>query len=210
MIYYRAFNLIQDKQIGKGGTGTAEDPYTYYERTQIVYVEIDVDSEADLPTMPFRQINTGYEQGTITYAAGSKAHAIAESTDWQINSSGQWIQQTPAGLANVYTKSQTDALIAGVRSEVYVHDSIQVNLNDITWTRSGGGMYYSQTIQLPDIALLYSVCLSGFASLKETDVIQPACRRSAGWSGFTLYANTNTFNSGAWVTVSGIGTRASQ
>ena len=90
----------------------------------------------------------------------------------------------------------------------YVHDSIQVNLNDITWTQSGGGLYYSQTIQLPDINLLYSVCLSGFASLRATDVIQAACRRSGGWSGFVLYANTNSFNSGAWVTVSGIGTRA--
>ena len=118
MIYYRAFNLIQDKQIGKGGTGTAEDPYTYYERTQIVYVEIDVDSEADLPTMPFREITTGYQRGTITYAAGSKAHAIAESTDWQINSSGQWIQQSPAGMANVYTKQQIDALIAEIRYEI--------------------------------------------------------------------------------------------
>lgn len=90
----------------------------------------------------------------------------------------------------------------------YVHDSIQVNLNDITWTQSGGGLYYSQTIQLPDINLLYSVCLSGFASLRATDVIQAACRRSGGWSGFVLYANTNSFNSGAWVTVSGIGTKA--
>lgn len=130
MIYYRAFNLIQDKQIGKGGTGTAEDPYTYYERTQIVYVEIDVDSEADLPTMPFRNITTGYEQGTITYATGSKAHAIAESTDWQINSSGQWIQQTPAGLANVYTKSQTDALIAGVQAAADAAQQLAEDIRD--------------------------------------------------------------------------------
>lgn len=117
MIYYRTFNLIRDTQIGRGGAGTAEDPYTHYERTQIVYVEIDVDSESDLPAMPFRNISTGYEQGTITYAVGSKAHAIAESTDWQINSSGQWIQQSPAGLANVYTKTQTDALIAAVQAD---------------------------------------------------------------------------------------------
>ena len=89
----------------------------------------------------------------------------------------------------------------------YVHDSVQVNLNDISWTQSGGGLYYSQTLTLPDISLLYSVCLSGFASLRATDIIQPACRRSGGWSGFVLYANTNSFNAGAWVTVSGIGTK---
>lgn len=98
--------------------------------------------------------------------------------------------------------------LAGLYASQYTHDSIQVNLNDITWTQSGGGLYYSQTIQLPDIALLYSVCLSGFASLRATDFIQAACRRSGGWSGFVLYANTNSFNSGAWVTVSGIGTKA--
>lgn len=160
------------------------------------------DTVSELPATNYL---TGY-----TLEMGSTCHVIENSADYEMQSSGTWVQRVPFPQQNMYTKSQTDAMLAAIEGTIYVHDSVQVNLNDITWTQSGGGMYYSQTIQLPDIALLYSVCLSGFASLRATDIIQPACRRSGGWSGFTLYANTNSFNSGAWVTVSGIGTRASQ
>ena len=164
-------------------------------------IHIVCDTLADLPS------GVNFVSG---YAAqiGSTAHIVSDSTDYEMQSSGAWVQQTPAGLANVYTKTQTDAMLAELSAALYVHDSIQVNLNDLSWTQSAGGMYYSQTIQLSHIALLYSVCLSGFSSLRPTDYIQAACRRSGAWSGFTLYSNTNTFNTGAWVTVSGIGTKA--
>lgn len=91
----------------------------------------------------------------------------------------------------------------------YIHDSVQVNLNDITWTQSGGGLYYSQAITIPNspITKIYHATLSGFANIRATDNIIPAVRRSAGWAGFGLYANTNSFASGAWVTVSVSGTR---
>lgn len=138
---------------------------------------------------------------------GSKCHVVATGKNYEMKSDGTWVEIIPDSVNYTYTKAEIDTMLDTIESTIYVHDSIQVNLNDIIWTQSGGGLYYSQTITLPDINLLYSVCLSGFASLRATDIIQPACRRSAGWSGFVLYANTNSFNSGAWVTVSGIGTR---
>lgn len=98
--------------------------------------------------------------------------------------------------------------VKALQASTFVHDSVQVNLADVTWTRSGGGMYYSSTVQMENISKLYCVCLSGFANLRETDMITPACRRSGSWSGFALYANTNSFESGAWVTVSGIGEKS--
>lgn len=188
MIYYRTFNLIRDTQIGRGGAGTAEDPYTHYERTQIVYVEIDVDSEADLPAMPFRNITTGYEQGTITYATGSKAHAIAESTDWQINSSGQWIQQTPAGLANVYTKAQTDALIAAVQADATAAQQLAAQIRDqlvVPLINTGGKNkcpVNSGSNTLPTRWLQISITLAPgsykiyFGSITSTDTDAATCQ----------------------------------
>lgn len=170
---------------------------------QVVRVTIECDTIADLPAMNY----TTTTSGTLSFAQGSKAHIIDTNTWYMLKSDGTWVIQPPESVQYTYTKAEIDTMLSALESTIYVHDSIQVNLNDVSWTQSGGGLYYSQTITLPDINLLYSVCLSGFASLRATDVIQPACRRTAGWSGFVLYANTNSFNSGAWVTVSGIGTR---
>ena len=173
---------------------------------QVVRVTVECDSIADLPAMNY----TTTTSGTLSFAQGSRAHIIEDNTWYMLKGDGTWVLQVPESQAYTYTKAEIDTMLGAIEDTIYVHDSIQVNLNDITWTQSGGGLYYSQTIQLPDINLLYSVCLSGFASLRATDVIQAACRRSGGWSGFVLYANTNSFNSGAWVTVSGIGTRSVQ
>ena len=170
------------------------------DRDGYVIATFIADTVAELPATNYL---TGY-----TLEIGCTCHVIEDSGDYEMKSDGTWIKRIPAVLANTYTRAEIDTMTENLSNAMYTHDSIQVNLNDISWTQSGGGLYYSQTIQLPDIALLYAVSLSGFASLRATDVIQPACRRSGGWSGFVLYANTNTFNAGAWVTVSGIGTKA--
>lgn len=113
---------------------------------------------------------------------------ICKESDWQ--TSQTYVPYCPT-LPELY-------------GQVYVHDSTQVNLNDVTWTRSGGGLYYSSTITIPNspVRLLYHATLSGFSNLRATDIITPACRRSGGWTGFVLYANTNSFLTSAWVTVS--------
>lgn len=147
----------------------------------------------------------------MIYVMGSKALTIDTGNNYIKNSHGTWVLQPNNMWQNVYTKQEIDAMITDVDADIsdlfanqYIHDSVQVNLNDITWARSGGGLYYSQAIQIPNspITKIYHATLSGFANIRETDNIIPAVRRSAGWSGFGLYANTGTFASGAWVTVS--------
>lgn len=86
-----------------------------------------------------------------------------------------------------------------------IQTSLQVNLSSLTWTRSASGLYYSSTVPVAGITRVYSVSKSGFANLRETDVIEPICRRSGSWSGIALLANTNSFVSGAWITVSCLG-----
>ena len=86
-----------------------------------------------------------------------------------------------------------------------IHDYIQVSLSSLTWTASASGLYYSSVIPVYKMSEVWMACLAGFASLRTTDNITVACRSSGGWSGITLWANTNSFVSGAWVTVSLLG-----
>lgn len=176
----------------------------YFDGTNNVSVmSIFVDSAADLSGL------VQYED--IHFLLGSDALDVSTGNKYRMKSDGTWVLQPDNMWQNVYTKQEIDAMITDVDSDIsdlfagqYLHDSVQVNLNDITWARSGGGLYYSQAIQIPNspITKIYHATLSGFANIRETDNIIPAVRRSAGWSGFGLYANTGTFASGAWVTVS--------
>jgi len=147
----------------------------------------------------------------IKILSGSSAKDISTGDKYIINSAGVWVLQPSTLFQNVYTKTEIDALLTDIDADItdlfagqYIHDSTQVNLADVTWTRSGGGLYYSSAIQIPDspITKIYHATLSGFANIRATDMIVPAVRRSAGWSGFGLYANTGSFLTGAWVTVS--------
>lgn len=154
------------------------------------------DSAAELSSL------THYD--SIKIRIGSECTDIATG-DKYLKSSSAWVLQPSANqFENVYTKAEMDAIINQITAAQYLHDSTQVNLADVTWTRSGGGLYYSSTVQIPDsqISKIYHVTLSGFSNLRATDIVTPAVRRSGGWSGFLLYANTNSFLTGAWVTVS--------
>ena len=141
----------------------------------------------------------------IKILQGSTCTACDTGDKYRIDSTGTWhlmpSQQSQIILPDVYSEDEVDTLLsdldASLTAQMYVHDSTQVNLNDITWTRSGGGLYYSSTI-----TILYHATLSGFSNLRATDIITPACRRSGGWTGFLFYANTGSFLPGAWVTVS--------
>lgn len=171
--------------------------------TQTRVYTILCDTVSDLPS--------GTYDG-VSITQGWTAKIIADGSTYLSNSSGEWIlqpsQQSQIILPDVYDKTETDNLLSdldtSLTAKMYVHDSTQVNLNDITWTRSGGGMYYSSTVTIPNspIRLLYHATLSGFSNLRDTDNVIPAVRRSGGWTGFLFYANTNSFLSGAWVTVS--------
>lgn len=154
------------------------------------------DTAADLPASV-----DGYSVGQ-----GWTAKVIEDGSSYIANAAGSWIQQPSSNqFSNVYTKAEIDALLAAQDAKIYVHDSVQVNLNEITWYRSGAGLYYSEVINTLQLSKVYAVNLSGFANIRDTDIITPAVNRTGGWVGFRFYANTGTFASGAWLTVSGIG-----
>ena len=91
------------------------------------------------------------------------------------------------------------------KGNTLIHDHIQVSLSSLTWTASASGLYYSNVVSVYGMSEIWMACLAGFASLRTTDNIMVGCRSSGSWSGFTLWANTNSFVSGAWVTVSVLG-----
>ena len=91
------------------------------------------------------------------------------------------------------------------KGNTLIHDYIQISLSSLTWTASASGLYYSNAISVSGISEIWMACLSGFASLRTTDNITVACRSSYNWNGLALWANTNSFVSGAWVTVSVLG-----
>lgn len=171
--------------------------------TQLRVYTILCDTVSDLPS--------GTYDG-VSISQGWTAKIIENGASYLSDSSGAWVLQPSTQsqiiLPDVYSEAETDALLTSLetrlKAQMYMHTSTQVNLNDVTWTRSGGGMYYSSTITIPDstVRLLYHATLSGFSNLRATDVITPAVRRSGGWTGFVLYANTNSFLTSAWVTVS--------
>lgn len=163
----------------------------------VAICEIFADTAADLAGLDHLE--------DVYFLQGSEATDIDTGDKYLMQSNGTWKKQpTGSAFENVYTKTEMDAIINQIEAGQYLHDSTQVNFDSVTWSRSGGGLYYSSTIQIPDspITKIYHATLSGFANLRATDMIIPAVRRSGAWSGFVLYANTNLFLPGAWVTVS--------
>lgn len=76
----------------------------------IVVVKLLCDSSSDLPT----QLGlTGYE-----LAQGCIAHVINENKDYMIDSSGNWHVYGGDSWTNVYTKSETDALLDDKQDEL--------------------------------------------------------------------------------------------
>lgn len=70
-------------------------------------VSVLADSEADLPTVA--QVEA--ETGVYTPMIGSKGYAIAEAAEYMMDSTGTWVKQEDSPFKDVYTKTETDALI---------------------------------------------------------------------------------------------------
>lgn len=71
----------------------------------IVILQLLCDTAADLPT---QYSMTGYE-----LAQGCKAHVIDTNSDYMLDSSGTWHISGGEIWQNVYTKTETDTLLAG-------------------------------------------------------------------------------------------------
>lgn len=72
-------------------------------------VSISCDAVSDLPTAA--DIVTDYD---VTPLIGSTAQVVNDSAVYIMNSGGTWIKSEPPEFKNVYTKAETDAIIAGL------------------------------------------------------------------------------------------------
>lgn len=72
-------------------------------------VSISCDAVSDLPTAA--DIVSDYD---VTPLIGSTAQVVNDSAVYIMNSGGTWIKSEPPEFKNVYTKAETDAIIAGL------------------------------------------------------------------------------------------------
>lgn len=76
----------------------------------LIVAQIECDTIVDLPAV---NAFTGR-----TLVKGSTAHVIDGNTVHELNSAGQWIKQEQSPFADVYTKSEIDALLATMQHEI--------------------------------------------------------------------------------------------
>lgn len=80
---------------------------------------IIADTAADLP------VNTT----ALTWLLGSYAKTVDTGDEYYINSSGSWIlQPSSSAFSNVYTKAETDALLAPIDTAVTAHNAALIDL----------------------------------------------------------------------------------
>lgn len=77
---------------------------------------------------------------------------------------------------------------------MYATETIQVNLSDLTWTASSGGLgiYFSDVISLTTVSTVLSTTLIDFGSIKTTNNIFFMQTTSSG-KGFRLLCDDTTF-----------------
>jgi len=80
------------------------------QREQVVRITCVCDTVADLPPIDLVTV----PEGTMRLAPGSRAHIIATSADYMLDSAGNWIQQLPPSAAATYTKQEIDAMIQDI------------------------------------------------------------------------------------------------
>lgn len=165
----------------------------------LIVAQIEADELADLP---------GISDFTgRTLCKGSTAHVIDGNTMHELNSAGVWIQQEQSPFADVYTKSEVDALdnailadISLLRSDIIADISKLINdgakniVNITAQTGTHNGVTFTVNAD-------GSVTLSGTAS-------QYYPFRICGVSGSNTYADAIPIPRGDYV-LSGIGSGAS-
>lgn len=89
----------------------------------LIVAQIECDTLADLPAV---NAFTGR-----TLVKGSTAHVIDGNTQHELNSSGSWIQQEQSPFADVYTKSEIDAILANMQYEIDRFYAVKYAVEDI-------------------------------------------------------------------------------
>lgn len=89
----------------------------------LIVAQIECDTLADLPAV---NAFTGR-----TLVKGSEAHVIDGNMKYELNSSGTWVKQEQSPFADVYTKSQIDALLAAMQYEIDSFYVVRYAVEDI-------------------------------------------------------------------------------
>ena len=136
-------------------------------------IHIICDTLADLPS------GLDFVSGYVAQI-GSTAHIVSDSTDYEMQSSGAWVQQTPAGLANVYTREQTDAMLAEVHSEIDENTDLIIPLIDTgaknkLATNSGSNTLPTRWLQIP-VNLPPGTYTLYIGDLQSTDTDASTCQ----------------------------------
>lgn len=144
-------------------------PYTDQESTTHIRAQLICDDQSDLPAPTAIPL--------YTLEIGSKAHVIADSTDWQMQSDGSWIQQLPPEAAATYTKAEIDQMI----------DTINNDLNDLSLDIRDVGIDVSDlTIRVSDDEnVINDLIDTGAKNLLEMTQTQTSITRTSGSSSVT-------------------------
>lgn len=86
-----------------------QEDYTLTNRT--VWVKLECDTEADLPSTITYSIDTGATRGSVTLAIGSEAHCIGSNKIYMMQSDGTWVEQDEAARSDVYTRAEVNDLL---------------------------------------------------------------------------------------------------
>lgn len=117
-----SYRILKNEQTLVGST---------IQREQVVRIFCVCDTVADLPPIDLVTV----PEGTMRLAAGSRAHIIATSADYMLDSAGNWIQQLPPSAAATYSKQEIDAMIQDIDDnladlQLDIHDLRQDNATD--------------------------------------------------------------------------------
>lgn len=137
-------------------------PYTDQESTTHIRAHLICDDQSDLPAPSAIPL--------YTLEIGSTAHVISDSTDWQMQSGGSWIQQLPPTAAATYTKQEIDAMILDIDDNLA---DMQQDLADI------------RTDIATDRSVLADLIDSGAKNLLEMTQTQTSITRTSGSSSMT-------------------------
>lgn len=95
-------------------------PYADTESTTHIRAQLICDAQSDLPAPTAIPL--------YTLEMGSTAHIIADSTDWQMQSDGSWIQQLPPEAAATYTKAEIDQMIDTINNDL---QDLSLDIRDV-------------------------------------------------------------------------------
>lgn len=116
---------------------------------------------------------------------------------------------TPPGSQTTYNLKDAAAREQAAENKnnisKYQVKTLTVNFNDLTFTQSIEGMYYSNEIAISGLTMLLSVMISGFVDIKDTDVITPIISNDG--SKLRFISNVATFSTSARYSLQIFGTK---